>query len=89
MKTPNGQDMPRFVPRVAPQTWAIKIASVKMLRNGGATLTFEGDYYAPVEIDKELASRKPKAGDYYRIGPDGFVSVTPAKQFDSTWKAAT
>lgn len=92
MKTPNGQDMPRFVPRDAPQTWAIKIVSVQTGRKAGAgaaaTLTFEGDYYMPVNVDKKLAA-KASAGSYFTVGADGAAGIIDAKTFERDWKAAS
>lgn len=97
MKTPNGQDMPRFVPRDAPQTWAIKIASVdeKLRGSGkgaptviGARLTFEGDYYMPVNVDKKLAA-KASAGSYFTVGADGSAGIIDGKTFERDWKAAS
>lgn len=66
------------------QVWALKIATIEGLADGGARITPAEEGYGSVEVDAAyVAKHQPQAGGYYVVYPDGYKSWSPAKAFES------
>lgn len=83
-------EMPKYV--CHKEVWALKIKSVKLDNdfypdhetNGGATLAFSEEGYAPLQVDHKFMSKhQPHVGGYYVVYADGYKSFSPATAFES------
>lgn len=68
--------MPRY--RCHKEVSALKIKSIE-----GNEITPEDEGFAPFLVEKEyLQKHNPKAGGYYVVYADGYVSFSPAGAFE-------
>lgn len=85
-------EMPKY--RSHKEVWALKIADVKKdsdeavkecrETNGTATLVFEDDRYAQINVSYDYVRKhNPQAGGYYVVYQDGYKSWSPADAFES------
>lgn len=84
-------EMPRY--KCHKEVWALKIKAIEFdsdkaraeqrETDGSATITPEGDCYAPFKVDSNYVHKhKPEAGGYYVVYADGYKSFSPAKAFE-------
>lgn len=80
--------MPAFISHKL--VWALCIASIEPLADGGARLSFKDEGYAPITVDAAwVASRKPQAGGYFvTYQGDGYTSWSPADVFERGYTPA-
>lgn len=79
----DGKEMPRY--RCHKEVWALKIAGIENLADGGARITPAEEGYASFEVDAAyMAKHQPQVGGYYVVyPPDGYCSWSPAAAFES------
>ena len=66
---------------------ALKIKEVAGNADFSATLYFEDDNYAPIDVDKEYVGKhRPQAGGYYVRYADNYESWSPAKAFEEGYE---
>jgi hypothetical protein len=81
-------EMPRY--KCHKEVWALKIAQVRPIEGGGATITPEDKRYAPFMVDAEYTGRcYPHEGGYFVQYKDGYKSFSPAKAFEEGYTLVT
>lgn len=62
------------------KVWALKIIGISI----DGFLSFEGEIYAPIPMEKEwLDKHNPEVGGYYVVYEDGYRSYSPASAFEA------
>lgn len=74
-------EMPKY--KCHKEVWALKIAVVDQLEQGGARLVWLDPKWEPITVDADYVSRHaPQAGGYYVVYADGYKSYSPADAFE-------
>ena len=77
-------ELPRY--KSHKEVWALKIKQVRpdhFGADGGATLFFEADFYAPLDVDgRYMDKHRPQEGGYFVQYKDGYQSFWPAEAFE-------
>jgi len=76
------RELPRY--KCHKEVWALKIKKINQVHiEGFATLHFEEDGYASVDVESEWKRKHdPQAGGYYVVYKDGYKSYSPAEAFE-------
>lgn len=81
------QEMPRY--RCHKEVHALQIALIEKLPDGGAQITPLDNGYGPLKVDEDYMNRhKPRAGGYYVVYADGYLSFSPGKVFEEGYTRA-
>lgn len=86
MRTPAGQAMPKFKSHTEIYALPIKAIDPVKGKRGISVVTFESNYYVPVEI--ATPKGKFKAGDYYVVDGGGQVTLASKAKFEAAWLPA-
>lgn len=78
-------EMPRYL--CHKEVWALKIKAIDVVNTGDdsvqAVITPEEERYAPFKVDGAyLNKHKPQVGGYYVVYKGGYLSFSPAKEFE-------
>lgn len=89
MKTENGQPIPKF--RAVKELHALKIKTAHTnAENGKVSLTFEGDYHMPMQVDGPSPDwTSEKINHYLVFEEDGRPHIVPAEHFEQHFKPVT
>jgi Protein of unknown function (DUF2829). len=81
-------EMPRY--ECHKQVWALKIKSIQLNTENGATITPEEPGFAPFSVDAAyMAKHNPQVGGYFVLYKDGYRSFSPAEAFEDGYTLAT
>lgn len=75
--------MPRY--KCHKEVWALKIKEIRRVPFGNAGVAHYviAENYAPIQLSLEYVHKhSPKAGGYYVVYDDGYISYSPAKAFE-------
>ena len=77
-------EMPKYLCNKT--VWALKIKHINDVvgNNPVASLVFEEDGYAPIDVSAEyMEKHNPVAGGYYVVYVGGYKSFSPAEPFET------
>ncbi len=75
------REMPKY--QSHKKVWALKIKSLVILDDGGATIIPEEEGYEIFYVNQEyVAKHKPQVGGYYVMYEGGYESWSPADAFE-------
>lgn len=86
MQTPAGQAMPKFKSHTEVHALPIKSVDPVKGKRGRSLVTFDNNFYVPVEIATPKGKFKP--GDYYVRDNTGKEALAAKANFEAAWLPA-